>query len=283
MTDAPVSLNARLGATLHVGRGDGRGDDGRGDDAPVATLLVDDEPVVRAGLRAFLERHAGLRVVGEADGLTQARAWLHRAAGGERCTPRPGHETPSTDDPSEPPELVILDLKLRDGTGTELIPDVRRLAPRAKILILSSFPEEDAVRAAMESGAHGWLNKQQDPSALADAVRASLRGELPRPAEAVRSRAAPPRSDPFEALTPRERQVLDGIADGQANREIAEHLGLREKTVKTHASSIYAKLGVERRTQAALLAREHGVGGQGGHGDNGLGEDGPALDDPGTS
>lgn len=241
----------------------GRNDDA---DAPVSTLLVDDHPVVRAGLRTFLERHAGLRIVGEADGLAQARAWLGRVAGGDAGATRPAPDGTSErgrspHGPAGVPELVILDLKLHDGTGTELIPDIRRSAPRARILILSSFPEEDAVRAAMRAGAHGWMDKQQDPSALADAVRSALRGELPMAAEAVRALAAPPRSDPFQELTPRERQVLDGIADGLSNREIAQLLGVREKTVKTHAGHLYAKLGVERRTQAALLAREHGVGG----------------------
>ena len=246
-------------------------------DAAVPTLLVDDHPVVRAGLRAYLERHAGLRIVGEADGLGQARAWLRHVAEREPEATRPATDDSSTDGSSadaasQRPKLVILDLKLHDGSGTALIPDIRRLAPDARILILSSFPEEDAVRAAIRAGAHGWLDKQQDPSALADAVRAALRGELPLAAEAVRALAAPPRVDPFDALTPRERQVLDGIAKGRSNREIAQRLGVREKTVKTHAGHIYAKLGVERRTQAALLAREHGVGSPG--------SDGPEDDGP---
>lgn len=203
-----------------------------------ATLLVDDHPVVRAGLRAYLERHAGLRVVAEAGSLREARAWLDRAGDAAAL------------------ELVILDLKLGDGHGTELIGDVRRCAPEARILVLSSFPEEHAVRAAMAAGAHGWLDKQQDPSALADAVRAALRGELPLAREAVRALTAAPADDPFEELTPREREVLAGIARGLSNQEIAERLGVREKTVKTHAGHVYAKLGVERRTQAALRARE---------------------------
>ena len=202
------------------------------------TLLVDDHPVVRAGLRAFLERHAGLRVVAEAGSLREARAWLGRAEEAGAL------------------QLVILDLKLGDGHGTELIADLRRCAPGARILVLSSFPEEQAVRAAMAAGAHGWLDKQQDPAALADAVRAALRGELPLAREAVRALTSPPAGDGFEELTPREREVLAGIARGLSNRQIAERLGVREKTVKTHAGHVYAKLGVERRTQAALLARE---------------------------
>lgn len=238
----------------------GGDDDGQNGDAPVTTLLVDDQPVVRAGLRAFLERHAGLRIVGEADGLAQARAWLRRAAAGEDDTAPLGPEGTSSPAAFEPPDLVILDLELRDGAGTELIPDVRQLAPRARIVILSSVPEEDAVRAARRSGADGWLDKRQDPPALADALRAFLNGGTPEAPEPDSSMIVAPQGDSLEALTPRERQVLDGIADGRSNRGIAEHLGLREKTVKTHVSSIFSKLGVERRTQAALLAREHGLG-----------------------
>lgn len=200
------------------------------------TLLIDDHPVVRSGLRAYLERHAGLRVVGEAASLAEARRWLERS--------------------DTPPDLAILDLKLGDGQGTDLIADLLRAAPKVRILVLSSFPEEDAIRAAMAAGAHGWLDKQQDPGALADAVRAALRGELPLAAEAVRALTSSPADDPFEELTPRERDVLLGIARGLSNREIAEQLGVREKTVKTHAGSVYAKLGVERRLQAALAARE---------------------------
>ncbi len=248
----------------------------------VATLLVDDHPVVRTGLRALLERHAGLRIVGEVDGLTQARAWLERAAASDHDTTRLGPEKASAQAPSEPPELVIVDLKLRDGTGTALIPDVRRLAPRARILILSSFPEQDAVRAAMQAGAHGWLDKRQDPSALADAVRSSLRGDLPMAAQAVRAPSETPRSDPLEALTPREREVLGGIADGLSNGEIAVRLGVREKTVKSHAGSIYAKLGVDRRTQAALLAREHGAGWTHDHAPSSPSGDETMETDPGT-
>jgi len=246
--------------------------------ATVPTLLVDDHPVVRAGLRAFLERHAGVRVVGEADGLTEARAWLRSVASGDSDLARAAPDGTSARPPSQRPELVIVDLKLRDGTGTDLIPDIRRLLPQARILILSCFPEEDAVRSAKRAGAHGWLHKRQDPNALADAVRASLRGELPLAAEAVRAPAASPRSDPFSDLTPRQRQVLDGIANGMSNREIAQRLGLREKTVKTHAGHLYVKLGVERRTQAALLARDHGVETPGGGGADGASADGASAD-----
>lgn len=203
---------------------------------PARTLLIDDHPVVRAGLRAYLERNAGLQVVGEAASLAEARQWLEQA--------------------NTPPDLAIVDLKLGDGQGTDLIADLLRAAPKVRILVLSSFPEEEAIRAAMAAGAHGWLDKQQDPGALADAVRAALRGELPLAAEAVRILTSPPVDDPFEDLTPRERHVLRGIARGLSNREIAERLGVREKTVKTHAGAVYAKLGVERRVQAALAARE---------------------------
>lgn len=208
--------------------------------APHRVLLVDDHPIVREGLRAFLELQGDLRVVAEAGTLADARRILESAAEDDR------------------PDLAILDLKLPDGRGTDLIEVLGRRAPRARILVLSSFLEDDAVREAIQGGAHGWLDKGQGPAALADAVRAVLRGEYPLAPAAVQALARPA-DDPLEALTPREREVLKGIAEGLSNREIAERLGVAEKTVKTHAGNVYGKLGVTRRTQAAVLAREHGI------------------------
>lgn len=207
----------------------------------VRILLLDDHPVVRAGLRAFLELQGDLRVTYEAGTLAEARKQLEAA---------PAEELP---------DLAILDLKLPDGRGTGLIETLRTLAPDARILVLSSFLEDDAVREAIHGGAHGWLDKQQGPAALADAVRAVLRGEYRIAPAAVRALAEPATEDPFTELTPREREVLRGIAQGLSNREIAARLGVAEKTVKTHAGNVYSKLGVERRTQAAVLAREHGL------------------------
>lgn len=204
---------------------------------PHRVLLVDDHPVVRAGLKAFLELQDDLRVTAEAGTVAEAREHLTSAH------------------PEDLPNLAIVDLKLPDGRGTDLIEALRRLAPAARILVLSSFLEEDAVREAIRGGAHGWLDKGQGPAALADAVRAVLRGEYPLAPGAVRALADPAR-DPFEELTPREREVLHGIGEGLTNREIAVRLGVAEKTVKAHAGHAYAKLGVTRRTQAALLVRE---------------------------
>ena len=205
----------------------------------VPTLLIDDHPVVRTGLASYLRAHAGVTVVGEAGSVAETRAWLDRQAG----------------DPA-PVRLAIVDLRLPDGNGADLIPELRRRLPQARILVLSSVPDEAAIRRALHAGAHGWLDKEQDPRALADAVRAVLRGERPLSHAAVDALVAVPPVDPLEALTRREREVLRAIGSGASNREIAERLGIREKTVKTHAGAVYAKLGLARRAQAVRVARD---------------------------
>lgn len=199
-------------------------------------LLIDDHPVVRAGLKAFLELQGDLEVVGEAGSLAEARALL----------------------PAADASLVLLDVKLADGSGLELLPELLGVDAPPKVLILTSFSEDDTVREAMRRGATGYLLKHHGPEALVDRVRAALRGELPLDPAAVRALTASD-ADPLAELTPREREVLALIAGGLSNREIAARLGVREKTVKSHASRVFEKLGVERRTQAALRARELGL------------------------
>lgn len=198
--------------------------------------LIDDHPVVRAGLRAFLESRADLSVVAESGSLAEARAA-----------------------PPEAVDVVLLDVKLPDGDGLALLPELTALRPEPIVLILTSFEADETVRRAMAAGASGYLLKHHGPEALADRIRAALRGELPLEPGAVRALARP-ETDPLAELTPRERDVLRHIAVGCSNREIAERLGVREKTVKSHAGRIFDKLGVQRRTQAAVLAREHGLG-----------------------
>ena len=196
--------------------------------------LVDDHPVVRAGLKAYLDLQDGFTVVAEAGSLAEARAL--------------------TDSPS--PDLVLLDVNLPDGNGLHLIEELHALATEPKVLILTSFLDDGAVREAMRRGAAGYVLKHEGPAALVDHVRAALRGEVPMDPRAVRALARP-RVDPLSGLTPREREVLDGIARGLSNQEIAAELGIAEPTVKTHAGNIFGKLGVESRTQAALIAKEH--------------------------
>lgn len=199
-------------------------------------LLIDDHPVVRAGLKAFLELQGDLTVAGEAGTLAEARALL----------------------PSVRASLVLLDVKLPDGSGLELLPELLAADPAPKVLILTSFSEEATVREAMRRGATGFLLKHHGPEALVDRIRAALRGELPLDPPAVRALASPT-PDALAELTPREREVLALIAAGHSNREIAARLGVREKTVKSHAGHVFEKLGVRRRTQAAMRARELGI------------------------
>ena len=198
--------------------------------------LVDDHPVVRAGLKAYLDLQPDLTVVAEAGSLAEARAL--------------------TDAPA--PDLVLLDVKLPDGSGLHLIDALRALPSEPRVLVLTSFLDDAAVREAMRRGATGYVLKHEGPSALVDHVRAALRGEVPMDPRAVRALARP-RHDPLADLTPREREVLQGIARGLSNQEIAAELGIAEPTVKTHAGNIFGKLGVESRTQAALIAKDHEI------------------------
>lgn len=198
--------------------------------------LVDDHPVVRAGLKTYLDLQDDLAVVAEAGSLAEARTL--------RDAP--------------PPDLVLLDVKLPDGSGLQLIDELRALPSEPRVLVLTSFVDDAAVREAMRRGAAGYLLKHEGPGSLVDHVRAALRGEVPMDPRAVRV-LAEPEHDPLAELTPREREVLRGIARGLSNQEIAAELGIAEPTVKTHAGSIFGKLSVEGRTQAALLAKEHGL------------------------
>ena len=202
-------------------------------DAPKTRLvIVDDHPIVREGLKAFLELQ-DFEVVGEADDTSSAFNLVRETE----------------------PELVLLDVQLPGENGLRLIPRLLALESPPKILMLTSFLEEDYLREALRLGASGFLVKHSGPDKLADALRAALRGELPLDPEAVRI-LAQPFDDPLESLTLREREVLGHLAEGMSNKRIAAALGIAEKTVKVHVSSVLAKLGVKDRVQAALYAKE---------------------------
>lgn len=200
-------------------------------------MLIDDHPVVRQGLSSFLTMQSDLDIVAQAGSLVEARRCLAGLA--------------------EPLDLVLLDIELPDGNGLSLIGELRDSSSATRVLILTSFLDGDYVRQAMQRGASGYLMKHAGTQMLLDGIRSALRGEMPLDPGAVKLLANSSQDDPLSYLTRREREVLALLGEGLSNRGIAERLGVREKTVKSHLGSVFAKLGVRDRTQAALWAREH--------------------------
>ena len=203
---------------------------------PIGVLIVDDHAVVREGLRTFLELQEGLEVVGEASDGEEAIGLAERLR----------------------PDVVLMDLVMPKLGGVEAMRELRRRVPGARVIVLTSFLDDDRLLPALRAGAAGYLLKNVEPQELARAVRAADGGEaLIDPAVAARlvEALADRRADDHpEQLTPREREVLGLIGRGFSNKRIALELGVAEKTVKTHVSHLLAKLGVADRTQAALYA-----------------------------
>jgi NarL family two-component system response regulator LiaR len=201
----------------------------------IRVLLVDDHAVVRQGLRAFLQLQADIEVVGEA---ASGPAALEAAAGCE-------------------PDVVLMDLVMPGGDGVSAIAGLKQANPRARVLALSSFADDDQVFGALQAGAAGYLLKDVEPDDLAAAIRQVHAGQPalhPDVATRLMRHAAEPQPTVQERLTPRELDVLRLIVEGFANKEIARRLAITEKTVKTHVSNILQKLAVPDRTGAAVLA-----------------------------
>jgi len=213
---------------------------------PISVLIVDDHPVVRRGLRALLEVQDGIEVTGEAgDGATALALAAERA-----------------------PDVILLDLKLPGMDGIAVLGELRTRNNPARVLVLTSATEPASASLAVRSGAAGMLYKDVDPDALVRAIRSVHDGHLLLAPEAAGSLARSggvwgpgTPGGGLDALTSREREVLAELAKGRSNREIARALTVSEKTVKAHVSSVLAKLGVQDRTQAALLAVRHQQGG----------------------
>ena len=207
----------------------------------IRVLVVDDHAVVREGLRTFLELQDGIEVAGEAgDGEEAVRE-------AERLRP----------------DVVLMDLVMPRLDGVGAMRELRRRLPASRVIVLTSFAEDDRLLPAIQAGAAGYLLKNVQPQELARAVRAAHDGEaMLDPSVAARlveAIAQPPGEAPPERLTRREREVLDLIARGFSNKRIALELGIAEKTVKTHVGHVLAKLGVSDRTQAAVYAVRAGL------------------------
>lgn len=191
-------------------------------------MIVDDHEIVRRGIAEIVDRAEGLVVVAEASSVAEAlrRAELVR------------------------PEVILVDLQLPDGTGIDIIKELSTTLPTAHPVVLTSFDDDDALAEALHAGAKAYLLKTVRGAEIAEVVKAVAAGRTLLDERTVTRRRAD-HGDPTAHLTPSERRVLDLIGDGLSNREIGEKLGVAEKTVKNHITSLLAKMGLQRRTQAA--------------------------------
>jgi DNA-binding NarL/FixJ family response regulator len=208
-------------------------------------LVVDDHEVVRQGLVALLDRRDGFQVVAEAGNVAEAVAQARKFE----------------------PDIVIMDVRLPDGSGIEACREIRAELPATRVVMLTSYPDEEAVLSAIVAGAAGYLLKQVRARDLVAALEAVGRGEsLLDPAvtekvlERVRRIATGGQSDDMAMLTSQEQKILMQVALGKTNKEIAAEVFLSDKTVKNYVSSILSKLNLERRAQAAAFVAKHRMG-----------------------
>jgi len=213
-------------------------------DQPIKVLLVDDHEMVRIGLAAFLNTEDGIEVVGEAsngmEGIRLATAYN--------------------------PDVVLMDLVMEGMDGVETTRKLLELYPEVKVIVLTSYLDDGKMYPVIEAGAFSYLLKTSRANEIADAIRAAARGQSvleSQVAAKMMNRFRQPKVErkaaPHEQLTEREMDVLKLVARGLSNQEIAEELFIGIKTVKFHVTNIFAKLGVDDRTQAAIYAHKHGV------------------------
>jgi two-component system response regulator DevR len=200
-------------------------------------FLLDDHELVRSGLRQLIDAEDDLEVVGEAATAAEARRRI----------------------PALRPDVAVLDARLPDGSGIEVCRDVRAIDPSIKALVLTSYDDDEALFAAIVAGAAGYVLKDIRSSDLVRGIRTvAAGGSLLDPTTTAhvleRLRNGPQEDSRLAGLTGQERRILELIADGMSNREIGERLHLAEKTVKNYVSNLLAKLGMQRRTQAAVFA-----------------------------
>ncbi len=207
---------------------------------PIRVFLLDDHEIVRRGIKELLESEGDIVVVGESGSAVEAAARI----------------------PALRPHVAILDGRLPDGSGVDVCREVRSVDPTIHALILTSYDDDDALFAAIMAGAAGYVLKQVRGNDLIDTVRRVAAGQsMLDPAVTTRVmerlRSGPPVDPTVQQLTSQEQRILDLIAEGMTNRQIASTLFLAEKTVKNYVSSLLAKLGLSSRTQAAIFATKH--------------------------
>ena len=211
-----------------------------GDKRAIRVFLLDDHEVVRRGLRELLEHDGDIEVVGESGSAIEASARI----------------------PALRPDVAVLDGRLPDGSGIQVCREIRSVDPSIAVLILTSFDDDDALFSAIMAGAAGYVLKQVRGSDLVENVRRVAAGQSlldPAVTQRVldRLRQGPAEDEALAPLTAQEKRILELIGEGMTNRQIAESVFLAEKTVKNYVSSLLAKLGMERRTQAAVFASKH--------------------------
>jgi two-component system, NarL family, response regulator DevR len=206
-------------------------------DDTITVFLMDDHEVVRQGVRALLESSGGIEVVGEASTAAEVIPRIHALR----------------------PDVAVLDVRIPDGNGVEVCREVRSHDPDVACLMLTSYSDDEALFEAIMAGAAGYVLKQIRGNELVSAIRRVAAGEsLLDPAVTGRVlrrlREPSPEDERLARLTDQERRILDFIAEGCTNRQIATQMNLAEKTIKNYVSNLLAKLGMERRTEAAVFA-----------------------------
>jgi DNA-binding NarL/FixJ family response regulator len=208
----------------------------------IRVVLVDDHAVVREGLARLVEAAGDMQVVGMAvDGEDAVRVVTEAL-----------------------PDVVLMDLQMPGTDGVAATRQLRESEVGAEVLVLTSFSDGERIVAALDAGAVGYLLKDADPDEVLEGIRAVSRGESPLHPRAARvllgaRQSARDTDDGAASLTPREREVLALVRSGLANKQIARRLGISERTVKAHLTSVFGRLGVQDRTQAALWAERHGI------------------------
>lgn len=212
---------------------------------PIRVLLIDDSPIIRLGLRSALEDYTDIAIVAEAGSAADGLAAVMK------------HQ----------PDVVLLDLHLPDKSGLLVCRELLKLRPETKVLVLTSSSNERHVQEALSAGARGYLLKDNDGAALASGLRTVAGGQpvldplmASQVLNLVKNRGDMTAAARLSQLSPQERRVVAYLAEGLTNKEIGDRLGLTEKTIKNYLSTIFSKLNITRRTQAAALFVEAGKG-----------------------